>query len=81
MFPSTDDENYAAIVAEVEDQHLEEAHQRLSYLPHVNTFAQYRPHMTLCYVRLETAQKWMDVLNEAQFHIYVTEGLDYGSEK
>lgn len=83
IFPSQDKEEpgYAAIVVEVEDQHLVEAHQRLSYLPHINTFPEYRAHMTLAYVKIEEAQKWMDVLNDAQFHIYVRDGLDYGEKK
>ena len=82
FFPSPDDEKYAAIVVEIDDLHLVEANQRLSYLPHVNTFAEYKPHMTLCYVKLESAQRWMDILNEAQFHIYVKgDELDYGSDK
>jgi len=82
FFPSPyPDDRYAAIVATLDDQHIEEAHQRLSYLPHVDTFARFDQHMTLCYVRLEAAQKWMDVLSEAQFHIYVKDGLDYGEDK
>lgn len=82
FFPGPNGAPYAAIVVEVEDPHLDEAHARLSYLPHVNTFPAYRPHMTLCYVKLEAAQRWMDILTEAQFHLYVKpEGLDYGSER
>ena len=79
--PDKDEPNYAAIVVKVEDPHLEEAHQRLSYLPHVNTFPVYTAHMTLAYVKLEAAVKWMEVLEEAQFHIYIKDGLDYGSKK
>ena len=80
--PDKDEPGYAAIVVEIEDPHLVEAMQRLSYLPHVNTFAVYRSHMTLCYVKLEAAQRWMDILNETPFHIYVKEGeLNYGSKK
>lgn len=83
FFPSSDknEPDYAAIVVTVEDQHLDEAHARLSYLPHVNTFPDYRPHLTLAYVRLDRAQHWMDTLTNAQFHLYVKEGLDYGSDK
>jgi hypothetical protein len=83
FFPSPyEDEDYAAIVVEIEDEHLIEAHQRLSYLPHVNTYPVYRAHMTIAYVRKASAQRWMDVLNKADFHIYVKEGeLDYGEKK
>jgi hypothetical protein len=83
IFPSRDEEEpgYAAIVAEVQDEHLIEANQRLSYLPHISTFPEYRAHMTLAYVKMEQAMKWKDVLNLATFHIYTKEELDYGSEK
>lgn len=83
FFPSrdTNEPDYAAIVVEVENPALDEAHSRLSYLPHVNTFPYYRAHLTLAYVKLSAAQEWMDVLNGAQFHIYVTDGLDYGEDK
>lgn len=83
FFPSPTDEKYAAIVVEIdqEDPFLLDAHARLSYLPHVDTYAIYKPHFTLAYVRLEAAQHWMDVINDAQFHIYVKEGLDYGENR
>lgn len=81
FFPAPNGGDYAAIVVTIDDPHLEEAHQRLSYLPHVDTFAVYQSHMTLAYVKFEAAQKWIDILDEAQFHIYPKEGLDYGSEK
>lgn len=83
FFPSPDasEPGYAAIVVTVEDLHLDEAHARLSYLPHVNTFPVYQAHMTLCYVKLEVAQHWCDVLNLATIILHVKEGdLDYGSE-
>jgi len=82
FFPSPDklESDYAAIVVEFDDPSLIEAHQRLSYLPHVNTFPDYNPHMTLAYVRLDAAQRWMDILSQAEFHVYVTDGeLNYGS--
>lgn len=83
IFPSRDKEepDYAAIVVEIEDEHLMEAHRRLSYLPHVNTFPEYRAHMTLCYVKLDKAQWWMDILNLAVMNIVVKDGLDYGEDK
>lgn len=82
IFPSQDEEKYAAIVVEVRDRSLIEAHQRLSYLPHVNTFAQYKAHMTLAYVKAEVADTWVAAFEKSEFHIYVKPGdLDYGSEK
>jgi hypothetical protein len=84
FFPSPfkDEDGYAAIVAKVEDPHLDEAHARLSYLPHVNTFPSYEPHMTLAYVKLESAQRWCDILNLATLVLEVKqEGLDYGKQR
>lgn len=51
-FPSPmDDEQYYCIVGHVEvTPKLLEAHQRLEFLPHVNTFAGYKPHVTVAYV-------------------------------
>ena len=45
------DEKYWCIVAHIKTTPtLLEGHQRLEFLPHINTFAGYRPHMTLCYL-------------------------------
>lgn len=79
--PHKDERGFAAVVMEFDDPHIDEAFKRLSYLPHVNTHADYRQHMTVAYVKLESAQKWMDVLNEADIPLMrVKEGeLDYGS--
>lgn len=80
--PGTEHPEYAAIVVEIDDPHILEAHQRLSYLPHINTFPEFKQHMTLAYVRFEEAQKWMDVLERANFHIYpIKDALDLGSPK
>lgn len=84
VFPSPDksEPDYAAIVAKVDDDSLEEAHARLSYLPHVNTFPKYKPHMTLCYVRLESANRWVNILERSGLqHIYVLDGpLNLGGD-
>lgn len=46
-----EDEPYYCIIAhlKVTDQLLD-AHTRLQFLPHINTFNQYRPHMTIAYI-------------------------------
>lgn len=50
--PVKDHEPYYTIVAHIEpDEHLLEGHQRLSLLPHINTFPTYRPHITIAYVQ------------------------------
>ena len=52
-FPSPyADEQYWCIVAHIKvTPELLEGHQRLEFLPHINTFAGYKPHMTLCYIK------------------------------
>lgn len=45
------DEPYYCIIAHIKKTpELEEGHQRLEFLPHVDTFAGYKPHMTICYL-------------------------------
>lgn len=46
------DEPYYCIVAHIKvTPQLMEGHQRLEFLPHINTFAGYKPHITLAYIR------------------------------
>lgn len=53
------DEQYWCIVAHIKKtDELLEGHSRLSFLPHINTFPTYSPHMTLCYLKpIEEAQR------------------------
>jgi 2'-5' RNA ligase len=55
VFPSPfDDEPYSCIVAHLEvTDELKDAHARLSLLPHIDTHPEYKPHVTLAYVRRE----------------------------
>ena len=47
------DTEYITIIALVDvTDKLLEGHQRLSLLPHINTFGEYNPHITLAYVKL-----------------------------
>lgn len=52
-FPSTmPDEEYFCIIAMIEvTPKLLEGSQRLEFLPHINTFTEYKPHVTLAYIR------------------------------
>lgn len=64
VFPSPfEDEPYGCVVALLDDPALRDAHARLSYLPHVDTHPEYRPHATVAYVHKEVAQDWTDLLN------------------
>lgn len=47
-----EDEPYYCIVAHLKvTPELQEANERLKFLPHINTFPGYQPHMTLAYIR------------------------------
>lgn len=46
------DENYYCLVAHIKvTTELMEGHNRLEFLPHINTFVGYKPHMTIGYIR------------------------------
>src|SRR5664279_1917340 len=45
--------DYTPLVAEVSTDGLDEAHARLQLLPHIDTFATYRPHITLAHLKPE----------------------------
>jgi hypothetical protein len=71
---------YACIVAELGDEMLE-LNAALSVLPHIDSFATYRPHITLAYVREDMAA---DAMAELDFSLSRTRlavvGVDYGKE-
>ena len=52
-----EDEEYYCIIAHVKrTPELLEGHKRLPFLPHINTFAEYNPHLTIAYIKKE---EWM----------------------
>ncbi|MGI6878823.1 2'-5' RNA ligase family protein [Microbacterium sp. gxy059] len=83
------DDPYKCIVAHLKlTPELLKAHARLSYLPHVNTFPEYRAHVTLAYVKDQpSAVEWAQTTPEAWVRalqaplrdapLRVT-GIDYG---
>lgn len=51
-----EDEPYYCIVAHIKlTAQLLDAHHRLEFLPHVNTYSSYKPHLTLAYVKKNEA--------------------------
>lgn len=72
---------YITIVALVDvTDNLKEAHARLSLLPHIDTFGEYHPHITLAYVKNDSDWKQM-ISNLGQRYNGTpvkTIGLDYG---
>jgi 2'-5' RNA ligase len=58
FFESPNEEEYYCIVAKLEvDSELLEAHKRLNFLPHINTFLDYMPHMTIAYIKKDEELK------------------------
>lgn len=54
---------YITIIALIEvNNPLKEGHQRLSLLPHINTFGEYKPHITLAYVK--ASSDWQNYVME-----------------
>jgi len=85
------DDPYKCIVAHLAlTPELAKAHARLSYLPHVSTFPEYRAHVTLAYVKDQpsgvdwagtTSEAWVRALQGAlrDAPLRVT-GIDYGGQ-
>jgi 2'-5' RNA ligase len=68
VFPSNDPgENYVTLIAKLEvTPNLVEANARLKLLPHLDTFASYSPHITLCYLNGSSDyQGYIQKLNHA----------------
>lgn len=80
-FPSMqpDTEPYSCIVARVEvTDDLLEGHQRLQMLPHIDTFPDYKPHITLAYVNKDAEAKWIKALQGLVGNRYAVNGINYG---
>ena len=70
-----------AIVAKVKKTpELIDGHERLTLLPHVNTFSEYQPHITLAYVKKDVdPEKWIKPLaKKYNGQIVATKGINYG---
>ncbi|GAA4176470.1 2'-5' RNA ligase family protein [Gryllotalpicola koreensis] len=80
VFDSPDpDEPYGCVVARLDvTRELADAHARLSFLPHVDTFPEYKPHVTLAYVKRRKAHDWADLLNLDTLTFDVIPELDLG---
>lgn len=73
-----------AIVAHLEKtDELVDGHERLTLLPHVNTFSEYLPHMTLAYVKLEAnPEPWVKALGKVYNGKTVkASGINYGDHE
>lgn len=84
FFPSSfEEEPYACIIASIQKtEALVHTNDRLRYLPHVSTFPEWEPHITLAYVRKGTEEHWISVLNEHLTGVQVPiTGVTYGKER
>lgn len=80
-FPSTfDDDPYACVVGHIElTPEILDAHARLSLLPHIDTFWDYKPHLTLGYVhRHHEAEAVDEFSQQVAGRELITRGLNYG---
>lgn len=81
-----EDEPYYCIVAHIKTTpELIEGHQRLELLPHINTFAGYKPHMTIAYIRKDESFR-DDFIGEMKKiflnkKLKVSSGLNLGGNK
>lgn len=79
------DEDYYCIVAHLKtSEELLEGHRRLEFLPHINTFTGYKPHMTLCYIKKDKdlRDKLIKKLNSKFRHKEIMiKGLNLGTKK
>jgi HK97 family phage portal protein len=72
---------YAVVAHIVETPELIDGHERLTLLPHINTFSEYKPHLTLAYVAhdKEVCDKWVNCLSgKYAGTVLQTTGINYG---
>lgn len=61
---------------------LRDGHERLTLLPHVNTFSEYHPHITLAYIKPDAdVDKWVKALGKKyNGQVIATKDLNYGDK-
>ncbi len=73
-------DSYAIIAHIKKTTELVEGHDRIGLLPNAETFSEYKPHMTLAYIRKDAdLGKWIQNLGTAyNGKELATDGIDYG---
>lgn len=75
-------ESYAVIGLVKATDEIVDGHERLTLLPHINTFSEYHPHITLAYIKKEAdVDKWVKALGKRYDGKKVaTKGINYGDK-
>jgi hypothetical protein len=74
-FPKGDPDHqaYGCLVALLDpNEEMLDAHKRLSLLPHIDTFPEYKPHVSLAYIRADQVDHWQWAL-EAKQHVFAVD--------
>lgn len=78
------DEPYYCLIAKVDPKDLKEANDLLRMLPHVNTYPDYEPHITLAYIKKDETLRdtYVDLLNTRfKGQSVAPKGINYGGNK
>lgn len=76
-------DSYAIVGLIKKTPELIDGHERLTLLPHIQTFSEYKPHLTLAYVDHDAAvrDKWVTALRaEYKGKELKTKGINYGDK-
>lgn len=81
-----EDEDYYCIIAKIKvTPELLEGHQRLEFLPHIDTFAGYKPHISLAYVKKDDGvrDRWIKIFQDTigQGTLKIQWPLNFGGNK
>jgi len=79
-FPPQFNEPYSCVVAKLKtNSALGEANRRLRFLPHIDSFLEYRPHVTLAYVNQADTEETIKKLNDELEGLKIpAKGINYG---
>ena len=85
-FDSTyEEEKYCCIVAHIKvTPEVQEGHERLEFLPHVNTFTGFKPHVTLAYIKEDPEFKAQIIKEMSDVLVGKTltiTGVNYGEDE
>lgn len=80
-----DNEDYYCIIAHIKkSDKLIEGHQRLQLLPHIDTFAGYKPHVTIAYIKKDEKKRDEIISNYEDILVgesLIVKGINYGGDK